>query len=172
MDLNPYELEAETEKPDLPGSVIVRDTVDDVIDVLCADMFIQAKSCVRGFGGEVHEVQTGATVLRFDLNPIPKDDTCHSKIYRQSAWSPDSRQLAVHDFGPGPDYAPGLLHIREIATGGDTTVSVTTASFLQFSPDSAHLLFSGPGGIWLVDADGTDLTFLAEGSQPAWQPQP
>ena len=42
----------------------------------------------------------------------------------------------------------------------------------KFSPDSAYLLFSNPEGIWLGDADGTILTLLAEGSEPAWQPKP
>ncbi len=42
----------------------------------------------------------------------------------------------------------------------------------KFLPDGAYLLFSNPEGIWQGDADGANLTLLAEDSEPAWQPEP
>jgi Tol biopolymer transport system component len=58
-------------------------------------------------------------------------------------------------------------------------VSVSFANFLQFSADGKRLLFVSVEeqgvpevfGVWRVDSDGSNLVLLAEGSQPAWQPQ-
>lgn len=36
--------------PKLPGAVVWRETQDDVLDAAAADLFIQAKNCVRAFG--------------------------------------------------------------------------------------------------------------------------
>jgi len=93
-----------------------------------------------------------------------------------SAWSPDSRKVATSDsFFPEPSEAR-IVHIREIATGGDKTISVSGpaqgAASPQFSPDGRYLLFLGPSGIWVAGSDGSNPTFVAEGSDPAWRPIP
>ncbi len=128
-------------------------------------------ACGRGFGGEVYEVETGATVLRFDLNLLGGDQPCSGWIAARSAWSADSRLLAVKEAPPEPYDEPGVIHIWDIASDEDRAIS-TNAFFLQFSADSARLVLSDWETIWLLNADGTTLTLLAEGSEPAWQPQP
>lgn len=48
--VEPYELSPPPPTPKLPGEVLVRDSVDDLLDAMAADMLFQAKSCVRAFG--------------------------------------------------------------------------------------------------------------------------
>lgn len=47
---DPYELAPRPPKPALPGEVLVRETADDLIDAIAADLLFQARSCVRAFG--------------------------------------------------------------------------------------------------------------------------
>ncbi|MBK7404952.1 MAG: 6-phosphogluconolactonase [Phycisphaerales bacterium] len=47
---DPIPIDSPPPKPNLPGEVLVRESVDDLIDAIAADMLIQAKSCVRAFG--------------------------------------------------------------------------------------------------------------------------
>ncbi len=46
----PYEIAPELPKPRLPGEVVVREEVADLIDAITADLLVQAKACVRSFG--------------------------------------------------------------------------------------------------------------------------
>jgi 6-phosphogluconolactonase len=46
----PYDIAPEPPRPKLPGEVLVRGTTDDLIDAIAADLFFQAKACVRAFG--------------------------------------------------------------------------------------------------------------------------
>lgn len=47
---DPYDLARAPEPPALPGSVVLRETEDDLHDALCADLMMQAGNCVREFG--------------------------------------------------------------------------------------------------------------------------
>jgi Tol biopolymer transport system component len=69
--------------------------------------------------------------------------------------------------------APDVIHIRDVATGEDKTVSVSTAGArsLQFSPDGSYLLLESSPAIWLVDSEGKSLTQI-EGSAATWLPLP
>jgi 6-phosphogluconolactonase/glucosamine-6-phosphate isomerase/deaminase len=51
-DAIPYEVVSRggARPPRLPGTVVVRDERDDIIDALLADLFIHSKNCVRTFG--------------------------------------------------------------------------------------------------------------------------
>ncbi len=123
---------------------------------------------------QVYDVQRGISVLEFDISLPGIDAFCWAVIRSLSAWTPDSRRLATFDFLVAPDTL-GVLHIRDIAVGDDKTVSINTVSpseFLEFSPDSLHLVIISPEGISLVNSDDSKLTLLAEGRGAAWQPQP
>lgn len=48
--VQPYQLSPQPERPRLPGEVVVRETVDDLLDAIASDLFFQAKACVRSFG--------------------------------------------------------------------------------------------------------------------------
>lgn len=45
-----YEIAGEVEKPRLPGRVVLRPSVDDVLAAAAADLFLHAQACVRAFG--------------------------------------------------------------------------------------------------------------------------
>lgn len=50
MVTDPYHIAPDPEPPCLPGTVVLRENADQVIDALAADMLFQALSCVRAFG--------------------------------------------------------------------------------------------------------------------------
>ena len=74
----PYELAPRPPKPALPGEVVVRDTPDDLIDAIAADMYFQARACVRAFG-DFHLALSGGST------PEP--------LYRRLMWDPSLRQF-------------------------------------------------------------------------------
>jgi 6-phosphogluconolactonase len=78
IDVTPYELVPLPEKPPLPGTVVVRELADDVIDVIAADLFLQAKNCVRTFG-DFHLALSGGST------PEP--------LYRRLMYDPSFRDL-------------------------------------------------------------------------------
>jgi 6-phosphogluconolactonase len=65
-------------KPPLPGTVVLRETADDLIDAAAADLLFQAKSCVRTFG-DFHLALSGGTT------PEP--------LYRRLMYDPNYRDL-------------------------------------------------------------------------------
>ena len=124
-----------------------------------------------GGPAQVYDVEGARAVLEFDIGFPGIGVPIWTLMRRQSAWSPDSRFLATYDVPTGTD-ALGVLHLRDIDTSDQKTVSMEFPNLLQFSPDSRLLLFLGTDGIWVIGSDGTNLTLLAEGGSPAWQPQP
>lgn len=124
-----------------------------------------------GGPAQVYDVEGARAVLEFDIGFPGIGVPIWTLMRRQTGWSPDSRFLATYDVPIGTD-ALGVLHLRDIDTGGQKTVSMEFPNLLQFSPDSQLLLFLGTDGIWVVGSDGTNLNLLAEGGPPAWQPQP
>jgi 6-phosphogluconolactonase len=64
--------------PPLPGQVIVAENADKLIDMVAAEMVIQAKSCVREFGDFELALSGGST-------PQP--------LYERLMYDPDCRQL-------------------------------------------------------------------------------
>ena len=131
-------------------------------------LLLVPETCQRA---QVYDAERGSSVLEFDISLRGISASCWFLMRDQSAWSPDSRFLATYDVPTGTD-ALGVLHLRDIDTGDHKTVSVDFPHSLQFSPDSRLLLFLGTDGIWVIGSDGTNLTLLAEGGSPAWQPQP
>jgi 6-phosphogluconolactonase len=60
----PYQLAPRPPKPRLPGAVVVRETADEMIDALAAEMLIHAHNCVRAYG-EFHMALSGGST------PVP-----------------------------------------------------------------------------------------------------
>jgi 6-phosphogluconolactonase len=73
-----YELAPLPARPDLPGEVIVRDSVDDLIDSIAADLCVHALNCVRTFGAFHLALSGGST-------PVP--------LYRRLMYDPNYRGL-------------------------------------------------------------------------------
>jgi hypothetical protein len=124
-----------------------------------------------GGPAQVYDVEGARAVLEFDISLRAIGVPCWALMRGQTGWSPDSRFLATYDVPTGTD-ALGVLHLRDIDTGDQKTVSMDFPHSLQFSPDSRLLLLVGADGIWVVGSDGSNFTPLPEGSAPAWQPQP
>src|ERR1700741_1275806 len=73
-----YELAPLPATPELPGEVVVRETVDDLIDAVAADLVVHAHNCVRAFGSFHLALSGGST-------PVP--------LYRRLMYDPNYRDL-------------------------------------------------------------------------------
>ncbi|MGE3109279.1 MAG: 6-phosphogluconolactonase [Phycisphaerales bacterium] len=73
-----YELDARPTPPPLPGSVVVRSSVDELIDAIAADLMVHAMNCVRAFG-DFHVALSGGST------PLP--------LYRRLMYDPNYRSL-------------------------------------------------------------------------------
>lgn len=89
-------------------------------------------------------------------------------------WSPSSSKIAfllqksVVD-GQGP-LLPQVCVI-DVQTGKQTRLTTDPNVMHQphgWSPDSKKVLFTGPGGICVLDADGRNLKVLGKGDRPVW----
>jgi 6-phosphogluconolactonase len=78
IDAAPLPLSPLPRKPDLPGTVVVRETGDELIDAAAADIFFQAANCVRAFGDFHLALSGGGT-------PEP--------LYRRLMYDPRYRDL-------------------------------------------------------------------------------
>ncbi len=119
---------------------------------------------------EVYDVESGSSVLEFDVSPPGIDLPCTALIRDLSAWSSDSRILVTVDSEP-------IVQIIDLATGEDRIIPDTGGYLPQVSPDSQYLLFQAgqPGGasaLSILDLGSSRLSQFAEGSAAAWQPQP
>ncbi len=65
-------------KPNLPGSVVIRPSADDLIDAIASELLLHATSCVRKFG-DFHLALSGGST------PLP--------LYRRLMYDPVYRQL-------------------------------------------------------------------------------
>ncbi len=78
IQITPIEPRPQRPRPNLPGSVIVRDSVDELIDAISADLFFQSKNCARTFG-DFHLALSGGQT------PEP--------LYRRLMYDPNYRDL-------------------------------------------------------------------------------
>lgn len=86
-------------RPNLPGTVVLRETMDDVLDAAAADLLVQANNCVRAFGDfhlAVSVCEETVPLLRramYDLNlrDLPWKRT-HLWITDERASGPDDEQ--------------------------------------------------------------------------------
>ncbi|MEL7473986.1 MAG: 6-phosphogluconolactonase [Planctomycetota bacterium] len=73
-----FSLEPEIPAPPLPGTVVVREDIDAVVDAAAADLMFQAVACVRAFG-DFHIALSGGST------PAP--------LYRRLMYDPNFRDL-------------------------------------------------------------------------------
>lgn len=64
--------------PDLPGDVCLRPTVDEVIDMVAADLVVHAENCVREFG---------------DFHVALSGDDVFEPLYRRLMYDPNYRRI-------------------------------------------------------------------------------
>ena len=76
---DPYEIASERRpKPRLPGAVVLRESSEQLVDAIAADLLFQAKACVRAFG-DFHLALSGGST------PQP--------LYRRLMYDPNYRDL-------------------------------------------------------------------------------
>jgi len=99
----------EPTKPDLPGTVLVRPSADEVIDAAAADLLIQAWNCVRTFGDFHFAISASAEiepfVRRLMFDPALRDFPWK----RTHVWHVDD---AVLD--PGSSEEPRARRLHEL----------------------------------------------------------
>jgi len=95
--------------------------------------------------------------------------------------APRTIAFVVSERGFGPAGGPSTIDLID-ENGNNVRVifrSETTIQSLSWSPDRSHLTmsrfvdeFSPPGGVWVVNADGTGLRRISKsGYGPAWSPR-
>jgi Tol biopolymer transport system component len=82
-----------------------------------------------------------------------------------STWTPDGRFIFSAQ-GAGQS---GVF-VHDPASGGRTVIPNMNAEPVSLS--SQNVTFAGAGHIWVAGLDGSNLTLLAEGHSPVWQPLP
>lgn len=78
LETTPIPLVPAARPPGLPGSVVVRQTAEDLVDAVAGELYFHAKNCVRAFG-DFHLALSGGTT------PEP--------VYRRLMYDPNFRDL-------------------------------------------------------------------------------
>lgn len=95
--MDPIEFAPEPSKPDLPGTVVVRDSVEELVDAIAADLYYHSKMCVRSFGDFHLALSGGSTPLplyrRLMIDPNLRD----FPWTRTHLWVVDERCVPFED---------------------------------------------------------------------------
>jgi Tol biopolymer transport system component len=90
------------------------------------------------------------------------------------AWSPDGSRLAFQAAGGGP---VRIEHVWIVGVDGSGLTDVSQegdawGAALRWSPSGRQLAFESPGGIWVINADGSGLRQVALPGRraPVWSP--
>lgn len=84
-------------KPNLPGTVIVRETVDELLDAVAADLIIQSKGCMRAFG-DFHLALSGGSTPEPLYKRLMYDPACRDLPWKRThLWIVDERRVPFDD---------------------------------------------------------------------------
>lgn len=84
-------------RPALPGTAIVRETADDVVDAIAADLFFQANACVRTFG-DFHLALSGGSTPEPLYRRLMYDPVYRSLPWKRThLWVVDERRVPFDD---------------------------------------------------------------------------
>lgn len=93
----PYSLQPDPPKPALPGEVVVRETPDDLVDAIAADLLFQARACVRAFG-DFHLALSGGSTPEPLYRRLMWDPRLRDFPWRRThLWQVDERCVEDHD---------------------------------------------------------------------------
>jgi 6-phosphogluconolactonase len=97
LELSPVQAAALLPRPRLPGSVVVRESADELVDSIAADFFFQCKACVSTFGDFQLALSGGHTpeplYRRLMYDPRFRD----LPWKRTHLWQVDERRVPLDD---------------------------------------------------------------------------
>ncbi len=97
LDLVPDPDERPVLRPRLPGSLVLRASADDLLDVAAGDLFAQAVACVRRFGDFHLAVATGPALDRL-YTRLMCDPTCRGLPWKRThLWLVEDAQVPPGD---------------------------------------------------------------------------
>lgn len=107
----PIEIAPKPPKPNLPGTVVVRESVDDVIDAMLADLMMHASGCVRAFG-DFHLALSGGSTPEPLYRRLMYDVATREFPWKRThLWIVDERRV------PFEDDRSNFKMIRELIVG-------------------------------------------------------
>ncbi len=137
---DPYEIETRPTPPSLPGSVVVRATVDDLIDAMAADLMVHAMNCVRTFGDFHLALSGGSTPLPFYRRLMYDPNYRGMPWARTHLWIVDERRVPFDD-----------------ERSNFRSISETIGEHSGIPPEQVHPIFA-----MAADADTSYETLLRE----------
>ncbi len=97
IETTPIPLAPALPRPTLPGTVMVRESADEVIDAIAADLFFQANACVRTFG-DFHLALSGGTTPEPLYTRLMYDPGYRSLPWKRThLWIVDERRVPLDD---------------------------------------------------------------------------
>lgn len=86
-----------------------------------------------------------------------------------SEWSTDGRRLIFsYSMGSGSNG----IHVVDVTTDARTVLPGQGTALPSLQAAGSNLTYSAGNHIWVAGLDGSNLSLLAEGHSPAWQPLP
>ncbi len=168
----------------VPGVRLVRETFDDVVDAVCADLFLQAGGCVQTFG-DVHiaiepSPRALGAVLRLMVDPLYRSlpwDRAHVWLTSDGPHPPSDERSGFAELagyiGEHAGIPAGQLHAIPIGEGKPDEVyeSELRRCLSHREPGHARLDFvlaeldasANVGGLVAGDADDRALTARGDG---------
>jgi hypothetical protein len=108
-----YDLAPRPVAPALPGTVVVRESADELVDAVAADLFIHALNCIRTFGDFHLALSGGSTPLplyrRLMYDPSYRD----LPWTRTHLWMVDERRVPFDDEPFGHPARATAPHLRD-----------------------------------------------------------
>lgn len=87
------------------------------------------------------------------------------------AWSPDGAKLAYVSTGLGGQSEGDIYTINTNGTGAQqVTTDGANKNSLAWSPDGTRFLYGAPGGVYVINVDGSGLTSPVVGRSARWSP--
>mgnify|MGYP000865287733 CR=1 FL=1 len=92
-----YDVVPRPPMPNLPGGVVLRESVDELIDAMIADLLVHANGCVRAFGGFHLALSGGSTPEPF-YRRLMYDPACREFPWKRThLWIVDERRVPFED---------------------------------------------------------------------------
>ena len=132
-----------------------------------------------GPGPEDHRQGWDIYVMDADGSNVV-DVTNHPAVDLDPAWSPDgavilfrSRRAMPVGSTPEGEFNERLYTIHPNGSGlSELTTTTTITQSPVWSPDGTKIAFDDGEHVLVAEANGSNITKLVDGSQPAWQPVP